>query len=212
MSAFLSKRRIGENPGAGWLRLGALLGLLVLLTGCYLPDRFELNINIEPDGDYAFQYKGDLISVNFLRKIGAETVEGDDEDEIDVYRSDLQRDSGFKNVSYLGQARYRVDYARQNNIFKYANFSFVRRNGAFLVMKRNAEGLITLEGSRPQKRYRDELTAKGFKTRGVVRVWTSARVLDHNANQVQQGNPSMYVWNIEDINQEMPNMIIDPRS
>lgn len=183
---------------------------LLVLNGCYLPDRFELNINIDKSGKYAFVYEGDLIAFNFLRKIGQNEAKPDDKEEIAVYVQDLKRDTGFESVDYLGQARYRVKYKRQNNILEYSNFSFVRRNGAFITLKKGEDGLVRVEGDKPNKQYRDELTAKGFKIRGVVRLWTNARVIDHNAQQVIQGNPTQYVWDIQSFEQPTPKLTLVP--
>ena len=196
--------------GRSLLRLAATIGALLILSGCYLPDRFTLQINMQRNGEYAFIYEGDLLAFNFLRKIGAGEVSPTDADEIKVYENDLRRDSGFSEVSYLGQGRYRVKYRRQSNILERPSFNFVRRNAPFMTIKRNAEGLITLTGDRPNKQYRDELVAKGFNTRGVVRLWTDARVLDHNANQVIQGNPTQYVWDIRSIQQPAPRLVLVP--
>ena len=186
------------------------LAVVLVLSGCYLPDRFKLDMNIDKSGKYAFIYEGDLVAFNFLRKIGQGEVRADDKDEISVYEQDLKRDSGFEEVTYLGQARYRVKYKRQSNIVERGNFSFVRRNAPFMTIKRGEDGLVRIEGDKPNKQYRDELVAKGFDTRGVVRLWTNARVLDHNASQVIQGNPTQYVWDIQSIQQPTPKLTLVP--
>lgn len=188
----------------------AALAVLLVLSGCYLPDRFQLNMNIDKSGKYAFIYEGDLLAFNFLRKIGQNEVGPDDKDEIAVYVQDLERDSGFTSVEYLGQARYAVKYKRQSNILEHPNFSFVRRNGSFMTIKRGEDGLIQVSGDKPNKQYRDELKAKGFQIRGVVRLWTNARVLDHNAQQVIQGNPTQYVWDIQSFDQPTPKLTLVP--
>lgn len=187
-----------------------VLAVLLAVNGCYLPDRFQLNMNIDKSGRYAFIYEGDLIAFNFLRKIGQNEVAPTDQDEIAVYVQDLERDSAFEEVTYLGNARYRVKYKRQSNILEHPSFSFVRRNAAFMMLKRGEDGLIRVEGDKPNKQYRDELTAKGYEIRGVVRIWTNARVIDHNAEQVVQGSPTQYVWNIQSFEQPTPKMTLVP--
>lgn len=183
---------------------------VLVLSGCYLPDRFKLDMNIDKSGKYAFIYEGDLVAFNFLRKIGQNEVRQDNPDEIEVYVQDLKRDSGFEEVRYLGQARYWVKYKRQSNILEHANFSFVRRNAPFITIKRGETGLVSIEGDKPNKQYRDELVANGFDTRGLVRLWTNARVLDHNAQQVIEGNPTQYIWRIESIHQPTPKLTLVP--
>ncbi|MDJ0684431.1 MAG: hypothetical protein QNJ84_07010 [Alphaproteobacteria bacterium] len=189
----------------------ALVLILASLSGCYLPDRFRLDMNFQRDGDYAFTYDGDLKAVNFFRKIGQGEVSADDKKEIQVYINDLRRDSGFSAVEYLGQARYRVSYRRQSNILKRPQFSFVRRNAPFLRIMRNAEGLVVVEGNRPKKAHRDQLNQAGFDVDGVVQLWTDAQVLDHNAQEVQPGSPTLYRWVIRSINDPMPRMVMNLR-
>ncbi len=196
--------------GRKLVRTVVVLAVLLALSGCYLPDRFQLNMNIDKSGKYAFIYEGDLIAFNFLRKIGQGEVRADDKEEIAVYVQDLERDSAFEEVTYLGNARYRVKYKRQSNILEHPSFSFVRRNAAFMMLKRGEDGLIRVEGDKPNKQYRDELKAKGYNIRGVVRIWTNAQVIDHNAEQVIQGNPTQYVWDIQSFEQPTPKMTLVP--
>lgn len=193
------------------IRLGLAALLMLALAGCYLPDRFEANINIDRTGDYAFEYRGDLISFNFLRKIGEGEVTGDDPEEIAKYVSDLRRDSGFQSVDYIGQARYRVEYRRQNNILAVPNFSFVRRNSLVFNIKRRMDGLVEIAGHRPVERYREELRAAGFEFDGVVRIWTNAEVVEHNADAVQEGPRTLYAWRIETMEREPPKLVLVPR-
>ncbi len=193
-----------------WGKAIFCLGVVLVLNGCYLPDSFKLNMNIDKSGKYAFTYEGELVAFNFLRKIGQGEVKSDDAEQIAIYEQDIKRDSGFTDVEYMGQARYRVKYTRKNDLIRHSNFSFVRRNGAFLTLKKSEDGLIRIEGDKPNKRYRDELIAKGFDTRGTVRLWTNARVVDHNADEVIEGNPAQYVWNIKSMQQPTPKMVLVP--
>lgn len=187
----------------------ALVLVFAALSGCYLPDRFRLDMNFQRDGAYAFTYNGDLMAVNFFRKIGQGEVRADDEKEIQAYINDLRRDSGFSAIEYLGQARYRVSYRRQSNILKRPQFSFVRRNAPFLRILRNADGLVVVEGDRPKKAYRDQLNQAGFDVDGVVQIWTDAQVLDHNAQEVQSGSPALYRWVIRSVNEPLPRIVMN---
>ena len=56
----------------------------------------------------------------------------------------------------------------------------------------------------------DKVKAKGYNIRGVVRIWTNAQVIDHNAEQVIQGNPTQYVWDIQSFEQPTPKMTLVP--
>lgn len=183
--------------------------LFFLLSGCYLPTHFEADLNIDEKGRFAFRYKGDIISLSLLRKIGAEGLNREEiQEQAAIYKRDLARDPGFKKVEYLSRGQYEVYYEYQAEILKSKSFTFIRPNAMFLRLKKRDDGFIELQGNRPPKRYVDELISKGFDVRGVLRVWTSAKVVKHNAPQVQEGSPALYQWPIQSMRDPVPSIIM----
>jgi hypothetical protein len=193
-------------------RLAACLGAVLLLAGCYLPLEFEADINIDENGRYAVRYKGDIIAVTLLSKISNGKVKGDEiKKQAAIYKRDLARDKGFKTLEHKKNARYRAVYEHQGDIHKQKSFDFIRSNARFFMIKRRKDGLIEILGDRPQKRYVDELIARGIDTRGVLRVWTKAKVLSHNAPQFREGSPAVYQWPIRSMRDPLPSMILQLR-
>jgi hypothetical protein len=222
--------------------LSRLLGLClfsVMLSGCYLPNKFDLTMQIASDGRYAAAYEGTLTQLQFLQRIGTGDLVGDQIDEyVGIYENDLRRNSGFKEVTYLGKAEYRVKFDKQGSLAREKQFSFPERNGVVLGLRRwtaaSAEGymkkfratnhpafpalaaanfanepnIMEVFGDRLPKKMRDDLTANGFWVRGSIRIWTSAKVGYHNAQQVVEGNPTLYVWNIDSMDAQPPEMIL----
>ena len=148
-------------------RIATLCVALLFLAGCYLPLKFEADINIDEKGRYAVLYKGDIIAVTLLSKISNGKVEGASEikKQAAIYRRDLMRDKGFKTVDHTKLARFKAVYEHQGDIHKAKSFDFVRSNARFFSIQRRKNGLIE----------------RGIDTRGVLRVWTKAKVLQHNA-------------------------------
>ena len=195
------------------MRFSVFLAALLLLAGCYLPLDFEADINIEEKGRYAVRYKGDIIAVTLLSKISKGKVEGTSEikKQAAIYRRDLMRDKGFKTVDHKKLARFKTVYEHQGDIREAKSFDFVRSNARFFAIQRRKDGLIELLGDRPPKKYVDGLIERGIDTRGVLRVWTKAKVLQHNAQQVRQGSPAVYQWNIRSMREPLPSMILQLR-
>lgn len=171
-----------------------LCAALLFLAGCYLPLNFEADINIDEKGRYAVRYKGDIIAVTLLSKISNGKVEGASEikKQAAIYRRDLMWDKGFKTVDHTKLARFKAVYEHQGDIHKAKSFDFVRSNARFFSIQRRKDGLIE----------------RGIDTRGVLRVWTKAKVLQHNAQQVRQGSPAVYQWNIRSMREPLPSMIL----
>ena len=193
------------------LRLCVAAFLCLLLTGCYLPDRFKVELTLEANGDYLYTYKGELLSYNFLRKIGQGEATADDKEQIEIYGNDLKRDSSFKQVSYIGNARYRVVYEKRSNILERRTFSFVSRRSTFLTLKQREDGAIEVTGNRPAKQYRDELTSKGFDTRGTILIRSKMRSIEDNADESRLGGDyDLYAWVYETIEKEVPKLVMIP--
>lgn len=190
-------------------RLAIFLASAFLLAGCYLPLDFEADINFDEQGNYAVRYKGDIIAVTLLRKISKGDVEGAEiAKQAEIYRRDLMRDKAFKTVEHVKLARFRAVYERQGDIRADKSFDFIRSNSRFFAIHRRKDGLIELLGDRPPAKYVDALIERGIDSRGVLRVWTKANVLQHNAPQSREGSPAIYQWNIRSIRDPLPSMIL----
>jgi len=192
-------------------RLAALLVSLAALAGCYLPDDFRADMQLAPDGRFAFVYEGDLTQLQFLQRIGTGELEGERlADYVGIYERDLKRDTGFTRIEYKGDARYAVRYERSASLAKSRQFSFPRRNGAFLGVRINEAGLIELFGDSLPEQHRVELIDRGFQSRGVLRVWVGGEVLDHNAESVTPGSPPLYQWRFRSIADPPPRLLLRP--
>ncbi len=193
-------------------RIVLFLGAAFVLTSCYLPLDFEADINIDEKGGYAVRYKGDIIAVTLLGKISKGKVKGEQiKKQAAFYQRDLARDKGFKKIEHKKFARFEAVYEHQGNILKQKSFDFIRSNARFFMIKRREDGLIEVLGDRPQKKYVDGLIERGIDTRGVLRIWTKAKVLHHNAPQVRKGSPALYQWNIRSMRDPLPSMILQLR-
>ena len=180
----------------------------VMLASCWLPDDFTVDLNIRPDGRYAFRYDGAMTAIPLLRVIAEEKPNPKKEQELaEDYRQDLLRDSAFQEVRYLGLARFQVKYQRQGDIVDNPTFYFVRLNSKILAISQ-ANGVVSIYGDRPPPAYRKELIAKGFDINGTVRVWTDAPVIRSNAEHTVDGAPKRYEWTIRTMEQPAPDMQI----
>lgn len=200
---------IFRKKGFRAFRLLTLCGLLIL-PGCYMPSDFVLNMRFEPDGRYAFDYEGDLIQLAFLQRIGKGELKTRDEIAryTDIYARDLERDKGFKKVVSNGTARYAVTYHHEGNIIKERSFNFVRRNGWFMRIGHYPDGTVRIEGNVLPSDYRNELIAKGFDGRGVIRIWTKAKVVSSNATGKTEGELPSYEWQISTLRDPAPQLTL----
>lgn len=189
-------------------RFGWLL-LVFLLAGCYLPSDFIADLRITPGGDYNFQYTGQLTYVPLLEKVREgrlsqlETAE-----QVKTVIADLARDKGFEEISYVDSATFRVRYKRVGNILREKSYSFVRSNSRLLSMERRADGTIVIFGDKPNTADAQRIAATGIVMRGQFRIQTEADVVRHNASEVMEVAPPVYVWKIDGVEQPSPQLIL----
>ncbi len=87
-----------------------LFAVLLLLSGCYVPAKFEADLNIDKSGQFAFRYNGNLLAVTLLRKLSfGEVTQENLKEQSAIYERDLARDSGFKKIEHLEGAMYGVE-------------------------------------------------------------------------------------------------------
>jgi len=191
-----------------------LCGLLVviLLTGCYLPSDFTADIRITPNGNYNFQYVGQLTYLPLLEKIQKGTLtQSETAKEVKAIAEDLARDKGFQEISYLDRASFHVRYKHVGNILQEKSFTFVRTNARLISLERNPDGTIEIYGDKPNTDNAERIAATGLVMKGQLRIQTEAQVKQQNATQVIQATPPVYVWRINDIKQPSPRLIFFAR-
>ncbi len=195
-------------------RAVAATAAVLLLTGCFLPSAFEASMQVSPDGRFSFQYEGYLTQLQLLQRIGKGELEGDQIQEYaEIYANEMKRDKGFKEVTYISQAKYRVRYSKQGNLARVRQFSFPSRRGKLMAIKLNEQGYMQVVGGAVPANIKGELKAKGFKLWGKVKIWTAAKVVSDNADsKSRQGNMGLYEWDIRTMDHPTPQMLIVPKS
>lgn len=190
------------------LRLLCLL-LFVLLAGCYLPSDFTADLRITPQGDYNFQYAGQLTYLPLLEKLEkGELSQSEAAEQVKIVAADLARDKGFEEISYVDRATFRVRYKRVGNILREKSFTFVRINARLLTMQRLSDGTIHIFGDKPNTADAQQIAATGLVMRGQFRIQTEAEVVAQNATERLQAEPPVYLWRIDGVEQPSPRMIL----
>jgi hypothetical protein len=113
----------------GVARLAFILSAPVLLASCLLtPGRFTSTLDIKRDRSFAFTYAGEVIAVDEKANEACRTEDGQEcdasaqaaakkkreaeqETKLREIAEALGKEAGYRSVQYLGQRKFRVDYA-----------------------------------------------------------------------------------------------------
>lgn len=156
------------------------------------------------------RYKGDIIAVTLLGKISKGKVEGTSEikELAAIYRRDLMRVKIFKKIEHKNFARFGAVFKHQGDIQQGKSFDSVRSNSRFFAIQQRKDGLIKVLGDRSPKNNVDGLIEHGINMRGVLPIWTKAKVIKNNAPLVRQGSTAVYQWTIRTMRDPLPAMIL----
>jgi len=197
-----------------------LVSLLAVfaVTGCYMPIRFDAEIDINRAGYYQFFFDGYLAKVQLYQDLQDRKISRDEElEQVALIKADFERDSATEIFQYYEKGHFRVKYTRSGDLIKTRTMTFFRRNEYILGLSYNKEtGQIAMLGKSLQRDNKDRLRAAGLDTSGELRVFSNARVTSHNATTVKPfpskgPDYKLYTWKIPNLLAPTPALKIQVR-
>ncbi len=192
-------------------RFGVLLVAAVLLSGCYLPVKFDAEIEITRRGYYEMEVDGFFARLPIHAGIrdGSLDVFAQRE-KVDQVLADLARDGNVVEHAHHGKGIFRIRYKRRGDLLVDRMVTFLRRNETMLSLaysKRKKN--ITVRGTYVSPDNAERLREMGLTMQGELRVRTDARAIDHNADRlVERDGMTVYVWNIDGFRRPAPKLVI----
>lgn len=199
--------------GLRFLALGAFLA--VVLGGCYMPVRFDAEIELTRGGYYELIFDGYMADVGLYEGINKGTISPAEERiKAERIKTDVTRDKSVKEFAYIEQGHFKVNWRKSGDLIRARMVTFLRRNEKFLSIKYiKKTGLISMEGVAVASKNAKKLLAIGLNSQGQIRVKTDAKVISHNATKVRDKDKAkkIYVWQIKSILDPVPRLTISLR-
>ena len=192
-------------------RLLMVLFVPILLTSCYLPQDFTIDLSMERNGDYRLSYRGLLVQPNIAQGLLDATLDEDaEEDKVAKVIADLKRDSSVRQLAYAGMGVFNIVYEKRGNIIREKSFVFVRRQSRILEMFFHKDrNTVEIRGGFVPDQYQDRLTALGYQMTGKIEFRTTAGIRSHNAAEFREINGQNRLrWEIRSITDPVPNVIV----
>lgn len=185
------------------------------LAGCYLPVRFDAEIEIDRKGYYSMIFDGYMVWVPLYEDIRSGKLSPDQEKaKVERIKTDITRDSAATEFKYIKKGHFKLHWEKKGDLLRTKAVTFLRRNERIFSLKYVKQtGRITVEGRQISKENIAKLAQAGLSTQGELRVITNAGVLDHNANEVRKGKgphqgKKIYVWKVTGFQDPKPKLII----
>lgn len=193
-----------------WLKRIGVLAAVLLLSSCYIPDKFRSELRLSKYGDYSLTYKGDLMHAPILDDYRKNKVKPENEAERqENIRRDLARDIAFRKIEAKGKGRFAVEYERVGRLGKVQLTSLIRRDARLISLRSMENGTIIVKANAMKPSDAQILAELGLNMEGEFRITTDGNVVKHNATQVKPfGTSKVYIWKIENPLAVMPELVM----
>lgn len=193
--------------------------LVVLLSSCYLPLRFDIEIDFSRQGFYTMTFIGFMTKVDVFYKLSQKKLTDEELDKkLKTIERDFRRSSSTKEFSIFDRKRaiFKVKWEKKGDILKDRMVTFFRRNEAMLnIIYNKNKNTVTIQGAAIAKSQKKRLLDIGLNTTGVIKIKTDARIINSNANSERKRRDGKrgkeFTWNISSILAPKPLLTIDFR-
>jgi hypothetical protein len=99
--------------------------LSALLSGCYIPIRFDAEIELHRTSAYDFKFDGYLASVELYKGLKEGKIDAATEREkSEIIKTDFKRDPSVKEFKYFKQGHFKVNWHRNGDLIRSKSVSF----------------------------------------------------------------------------------------
>lgn len=180
----------------------AVAGAALVLSACYLPARFDAEIEVDRAGYYNVKFDGYLADVGLFRGLRDGTISAEQEQtKIGVIERDFLRDSNTKEFEYFREGHFKINWQRAGDLVEAKTVTFIRRNELIFQLKyMEQSGYVILEGKSITKENRQRLYDMGLDMIGQIRLKTDMPVKSSNATSTKKDpNDKRFTWLVWDI-------------
>jgi hypothetical protein len=187
--------------GFRFLALGAFLA--AVLGGCYMPVRFDAEIEFTRGGYYELIFDGYMADIGLFDGINKGKISPAKEiKKVELIKSDITRDESAKEFAYIEKGHFKANWRKSGDLLRAKMGVFLRRNEKFFSIKYvKTTGLVSMEGVTLAPLNAKRLFDMGLNSEGQIRVKTDAKVVSHNATKIRDKDKAkkIYVWQIKSI-------------
>jgi len=199
-------------------RFSALLALVAVMTsGCYLPIRYDAEIEITRTGHYSLIFDGYLVKVDLYDDLRNNKITPEEErEEIEKLRREFAVDNSASDFSYFKKGYFRIHWERKGDLLKYRTVSFLRNSKTHLIFGiayNKRSGRIGVTGKPLTADQRKQLAEMGLGgVNGEIRVISDLPQISNNATKVKKNRSrgpgfKTYIWKINNIFRPTPSVI-----
>lgn len=191
-------------------KTGALIVMAMAISSCYLPVKFDAEIEVNRAGYYTMLFDGYLADLTLYNKLVSGKMTPEEEKEkVAIIKQDLLRDSKTKEFKYFGKGHFKVNWKGEGDLLDAKMVTFLRTSEVIFQLKYVANsGLIVFETKSISKDNRKRIVQMGLNMEGQIRFKTDMPIKDHNASYTKKDPKdkrfTWLVWDVKSVLQARP--------
>jgi len=191
-------------------KTGALIVMTMAISSCYLPVKFDAEIEVNRAGYYTMLFDGYLVDLTLYNKLVSGKMTPEEEKEkVAIIETDLLRDSKTKEFKYFGKGHFKVNWKGEGDLLDAKMVTFIRTSEVIFQLKYVANsGLIVFETKSISKDNRKRIVQMGLNMEGQIRFKTDMPIKDHNASYTKKDPKdkrfTWLVWDVKSVLQARP--------
>jgi hypothetical protein len=192
------------------MRSGRMLSILLTacagMLGCFVPEEFDVTLEIDKDRNYQFSYDGTLVFAPVLSQIKENgSLSVGEEASVAQGVAELRNKPGVVSALYAGRGRFRIKYREAG--------ALTPGRTLFMDMGRfeaDPGGGIRISGPAFSQADLRELTEVGLKLDGTIRLKSAVPVVEHNAASTPWfgGLFGAYKWRVTATEASLPTALV----
>ncbi|PHS79136.1 MAG: hypothetical protein COB59_03555 [Rhodospirillaceae bacterium] len=191
-------------------KTGALIVLAMTVSSCYLPVKFDAEIEVNRAGYYTMLFDGYLVDLTLFNKLASgKMTPAEEKEKVAIIKTDLLRDSKTKEFKYFGKGHFKVNWKGEGDLLDAKMVTFIRTSEVIFQLKYVANsGLIVFETKSISKDNRKRIVQMGLNMEGQIRFKTDMPIKDHNATYTKKDPKdkrfTWLVWDVKSVLQARP--------
>lgn len=194
-----------------FVRFLAVTGILATtLGGCYVPVRFDAEVEITRAGYYSLTFDGYMASAPLYDELSkGKLLPAGEAEKVALLETDITRDKAVEEFKYIRQGHFKIRWHKEGDLLRAKSVTFLRSNERIVSLRYvRTSGQVTMQGAAVAKSNARRLIDSGLNIQGQLRVRTDAEVVSHNATLVKGKGMRTYVWNIKSAMDPAPKLVL----
>ena len=181
----------------------------ILLSSCFIPDNYDLTIDVQKDGSYTFNYEGEFNYAPAMEAVINGEYDEKAEEDLQEIIEDLKESEGFEKVKDLGKGKIKIEVNATKD--DGSDYYFLDKDLRFFSVVNDDEGQLIITGFNVDENSKNEVDKFNTKLKGKLTVTLpkKMKVKSDNADMKIKLDKKkvQYEWYL-DVNSEKPEMVI----